>query len=177
MAGLSDTCAKLAGAGGLSRVAKHRDCLLDTGIGVLHRKRERSDEMNTHRHVAVGQDLATRCHIWQWAAGDAEWERRNLVVGGLSPLGLVAAAATAAASGAANRRRREAAIREAAPRWRYVSSGTARLLDGQLTVVEPSGITRTLDLRGPVVVEEPTTGWISWRQDGGDHAWAVQFMS
>ena len=90
---------------------------------------------------------------------------------------MMAAAATAAASGAANRRRREAAIREAAPRWRYVSSGTARLLDGQLTVVEPSGITRTLDLRGPAVVEEPMTGWISWRPGGGDDAWAVQFMS
>ena len=133
--------------------------------------------MNTQGQVAVGKDLATRCHIWRWAAGDIVWERRNLVVGGLSPLGLVAAAATATASGAANRRRREAAIRAAAPRWRYVTSGAARLLDGQLTVVEPSGITRTLDLRGPAVVEEPTTGWISWRPDGGDDAWAVQFMS
>ena len=77
--------------------------------------------MNTHGQVAIGQELATRCHIWRWAAGDAEWERRNLVVGGLSPLGLLAAVATAAASGAANRRRREAAIQDAAPRWRYVA--------------------------------------------------------
>jgi len=132
--------------------------------------------MSTNGPVLVDRDRPTRCHIWRWAAGNAKWERRNLVVGGLSPLGLVAAAATAAASGAANRRRREVAIRDAAPRWRYVSSGTARLLDGQLTVVEPSGITRTLDLRRPAVVEEPTTGWISWRPDGGDDAWAVQFM-
>ena len=133
--------------------------------------------MSATESIPVRQVCPARCHIWRWAAGDAEWERRNLVVGGLSPIGLAVAAATAAASGAANRRRREAAIREAAPRWRYVSSGTARLLDGQLTVVEPSGITRTLDLRGPAVVEEPTTGWISWRPDGGDDAWAVQFMS
>ncbi len=133
--------------------------------------------MSADENFPVRQNGLARCHIWRWAAGDAEWERSNLVVGGLSPLGLAVAAATAAASGAANRRRREVAIRDAAPRWRYVSSGTARLLDGQLTVVEPSGITRTLDLRGPAVVEEPTTGWISWRPDGGDDAWAVQFMS
>ena len=133
--------------------------------------------MSADEKIQVGQGGLARCHIWRWAASDAEWERRNLVVGGLSPLGLVAAAATAAASGAANRRRREAAIRDAAPRWRYVASGTARLLDGQLTVVEPSGITRTLDLRGQAVIEEPTTGWISWRPGCGDDAWAVQFMS
>lgn len=132
--------------------------------------------MSADENFPVRQDGLARCHIWRWAAGDAEWERRNLVVGGLSPLGLVAAVATAVASGAATRRRREAAIREAAPRWRYVSSGMASLLDRQLTVVEPSGFTRTLDLRGPAVVEEPTTGWISWRPDRGDDAWAVQFM-
>lgn len=133
--------------------------------------------MNANAQIAVGRECPTRCHIWQWAAGDVEWEQRNLVVGGLSPLGLVAAAATAAASGAANRRRRDAATRAAAPRWRYVTSGTARLLDGQLTVVETSGITRTLDLRWAAVIEEPTTGWISWRPSVGDDAWAVQFMS
>ena len=132
--------------------------------------------MNANGQVAVGRDRPTRCHIWRWAASEAEWERRNLVVGGLSPLGLVVAAATAAASGAANSRRRDVAIREAAPTWRYVTSGSARLLDGQLTVVEPSGITRTLDLRGQAIVEEPTSGWISWRPDGGDDAWAVQFI-
>lgn len=150
---------------------------LDTGIGVLHRRSEGSDGMNTNGQIVVGRERPARCHVWRWAAGDAEWERRNLVVGGLSPLGLVAAAATAAASGAANRRRREAAIRDAAPRWRYVASGSAGLLDGQLTVVEPSGITRTLDLRGQAVIDEPTTGWISWRPDGCGDAWAVQFMS
>ena len=133
--------------------------------------------MTERGHRLTQGHKGTRGHLWRWESVEVDWERRNLVVGGLSPIGIAVAATTAAASSAGNRRRHRAALNEAAARWRYAASGSAHLLDGQLTIIEESGITRRFDLLAAAVVEEPTTGWISWRLDGGDDAWAVQFMS
>lgn len=133
--------------------------------------------MIEHEHRLTQRHQSTRCHLWRWDGGEVEWERRKLVLGGLSPIGIAVAGITAAASSAGNRRRRRAAMNGAAPRWRYAASGSTRLADGQLTLVEESGVTRTFDLRSGAVVHEPTPGWISFKPAGGDTAWAIQFMS
>lgn len=117
-----------------------------------------------------------RCHLWHWGADEVEWERRTLVVGGLSPVGLVVAAVTAAASSAGNRRRRSAAAEAAGPRWRYAATGSAQITDGHLIFVEASGITRSFDLR-TAAVDEPTHGWIRFQPAGSSAAWAVQLTS
>ena len=116
------------------------------------------------------------CHLWSWSSAEVEWERRMLVVGGLSPIGLVAAAVTAAASGAGNRRRRTVAVEEAGPRWRYAATGSAQFTNGHLIFVEASGITRSFDLR-TAAVDEPTHGWIRFQPAGSSAAWAVQLTS
>ena len=116
-------------------------------------------------------------HLWRWSADDPVWEKRDLIVGGLSPIGLVAAAVTAAASGAGNRRRRSAAVEGAGPRWRYAATGSARVTNGHLVFVEANGITRSFDLRTAVAVDEPTPGWIRFQPAGSNVAWAVQFTS
>lgn len=88
--------------------------------------------------------------FWCWSpsARPVEWDRRTLVVGGLSPFGLITAGATAAVSAKGNRSRRDAALRECAPRWRYVTSSTGSLEYGRLVIREESGIKRSIDLRG-----------------------------
>ena len=116
-------------------------------------------------------------HLWSWSSAEVVWERRTLVVGGLSPIGLVAAAVTAAASGAGNRRRRTVAVEEAGPRWRYAATGSARITDGQLVFVDANGITRSFDLRTAAAIDEPTPGWIRIQPVGSNVAWALQFSS
>lgn len=119
-----------------------------------------------------------RCHLWRWgpSPGPVEWERRALVVGGLSPLGLIAAGVSAAASAAGNRRRREAAFAAAAPGWRYVTSGLCRVLDGRLIVQEESGVARSFDLVDADRVESPAHGWLRVSYSGSDTPWALQVM-
>lgn len=122
-------------------------------------------------------DRRRSCYLWRWGAGDVEWERRTLVVGGLSPLGLAIAGVTFAASRTASRRRHRYAMNEAVPRWRFAASGSAWLVDRQLLLVEESGITRTFDLGTAAVVDEPMPGWIRFQPADSDVAWAIQFKS
>ncbi len=130
---------------------------------------------------AVGAGMAQRvslrrCHIWCWAPSQRPvgWERHMLVVGGLSPLGLIAAGASAAASAAGNRRRREEALRDAGPLWRYVTSGAGSVVDGRLVVWEKSGIERSFDLAGADLVESPAPSWLRVRAAGSSMPWAIQ---
>lgn len=116
-----------------------------------------------------------RCHLWCWAPGTAvEWERRTLVVGGLSPLGLVAAGVSAAVSAVGNRRRRDEALRDAAPRWRYVSSGSGSVVDGRLVVLEEAGAERCFDFTDAASVESPAPGWLRVTVAGSSMPWAIQ---
>ena len=117
---------------------------------------------------------ARRCHLWCWMpAREVPWEHRTLVVGALSPFGLVLAGLSAAVSASENRRRRDAAIRDAAPRWRYVTSGTGWLEDGRLVVTDTNGIVRTFDLATAPFLDTPQEGWLRMKTiDGGE--WAIQ---
>lgn len=119
-----------------------------------------------------------RCHLWCWAGSTQppEWERRTLVLGGLSFGGLIAAAVSAGASACGNRRRREAAIRDAAPRWRYVASGNGRLVGGRLVVAEPSGAVRAFDPGTALSLDGPAPGWIRVQLAGSSTPWAIQVM-
>lgn len=118
-----------------------------------------------------------RCHLWCWSPGaPAEWDRRTFVVGGLSPLGLVAAGVSAAASAAGNRRRRDDAICEAAPRWRYVTTGAGGVVDSRLVIREESGVERSFDLPGADLVESPAPGWLRVTAAGLSMPWAIQVM-
>jgi len=121
---------------------------------------------------------ARRCHLWCWAPSTLppEWERRTLVLGGLSFAGLVAAAVSAGVSASGNRHRREAALRDAAPRWRYVGSGTGQLVDGRLVVTEPCGVVRTFDPGNALSLDGPAPGWIRVQPAGSSTPWAIQVM-
>lgn len=125
-----------------------------------------------------GPSQVRRCHLWCWApsARPPEWEQRTLVVGGFSLLGLVAAAVSAAVSASGNRRRREEAIRDAAPRWRYVASGEGQLIDGRFVVTEPSGAVRVFDPGSAVSIDAPMPGWIRVHPAGGSPPWAIEIM-
>ena len=103
-------------------------------------------------------------------------DRRTLVVGGLSPLGLVAAGVSAAASASRNRRRREDAICEAAPRWRYVTSGAGGVVDGRLVIREESGVERSFNLAEADRIESPAPGWLRVTVAGSSMPWAIQVM-
>ena len=119
-----------------------------------------------------------RCHLWCWTGSTQlpEWERRTLVLGGLSFAGLVAAAVSAGVSASGNRHRREAALRDAAPRWRYVASGNGQLVDGRLVVTEPSGVVRTFDPGNALSLDGPAPGWIRVQPAGSSRPWAIQVM-
>ena len=119
-----------------------------------------------------------RCHLWCWTGSTQlpEWERRTLVLGGLSFVGLMAAAVSAGASAVDNRHRRDAALRDAAPRWRYVASGNGQLVDGRLVVTEPSGVVRTFDPGNALSLDGPAPGWIRVQPAGSSRPWAIQVM-
>ncbi len=119
-----------------------------------------------------------RCHLWCWTGSTQlpEWERRTLVLGGLSFVGLMAAAVSAGASAVGNRHRRDAALRDAAPRWRYVASGNGQLVDGRLVVTEPSGVVRTFDPGNALSLDGPAPGWIRVQPAGSSRPWAIQVM-
>ena len=119
-----------------------------------------------------------RCHLWCWTGSTQlpEWERRTLVLGGLSFVGLMAAAVSAGASAVGNRHRRDAALRDAAPRWRYVASGNGQLVDGRLVVTEPSGVVRTFDPGTALSLDGPSPGWIRVQPAGSSTPWAIQVM-
>lgn len=119
-----------------------------------------------------------RCHLWCWApsARPPEWERRTLVLGGLSFAGLLTAAVSAGVSASGNRHRREAALRDAAPRWRYVASGNGQMVDGRLVVTEPSGVVRVFDPGSALSLDGPAPGWIRVQPAGSSTPWAIQVM-
>ena len=121
---------------------------------------------------------ARRCHLWCWAPSTQppEWERRSLVLGGLSFAGLLTAAVSAAVSANGNRHRRDAAIRAAAPRWRYVASGNGRLVDGRLVITETSGVVRTFDPGNALSLDGPAPGWIRVQPAGSPTPWAIQVI-
>lgn len=122
--------------------------------------------------------LARRCHLWCWTPSSEppEWENHSFIAGSLSPLGVIVAAATAVLSSAGNRRRREQAIRDAAPRWRWVASGAGRVIDRRLIITEPSGIVRAFDLGGALSIDGPAPGWIRLQFAGSPHPWAIQVI-
>lgn len=129
--------------------------------------------------TGVGRWAAVRrCHVWCWAppTGPVRWERQTLVVGGLSPFGLVTAGVTAAMSATGNRRRRDEALRDAGPRWRYVASGTGSVVNGRLVVREESGVERSFDLAAADLVESPAPGWLRVSCADSSMPWAIQVM-
>lgn len=118
-----------------------------------------------------------RCHVWRWdPSPTAEWERRTLVVGGLSPFGLIAAGATAAISAAGNCRRRDEALRNAAPRWMYVTAGLGTIEGSRLIIREETGAERSFDLGAAELVESPAPGWIRVTGAGSTEPWAIQII-
>lgn len=126
---------------------------------------------------ATQQTALRRCHLWCWSAGaPAEWEQRTFVVGGFSPLGLIAAGMSAAASAAGNHRRQVDAMCEAAPRWRYVTSGAGGVVDGRLVIREESGVERSFDFAEADRVESPAPGWLRVTVAGSSMPWAIQVM-
>jgi len=88
----------------------------------------------------------------------------------------MAAAVSAGASAVGNRHRRDAALRDAAPRWRYVASGNGQLVDGRLVVTEPSGVVRTFDPGNALSLDGPAPGWIRVQPAGSSRPWAIQVM-
>lgn len=133
--------------------------------------------MNAIDEVENESTLCERAHLWRWGTHEVGWERRNLILGGLSPLGLAFAAVTAAASSAGNRRRRSAALEGAGPSWRYAATGSARVSDGHLVFVEANGITRSFDLRTAAALDEPIPGWLRFQPARSNVAWALQLSS
>lgn len=130
--------------------------------------------MNMHMIDSPVRAEVRRCHLWCWKeASRLEWERRTLVVGGLSPLGLLLAGASALVSASGNQRRRDQAIRDAAPRWRYVATGLGRIVDGHLVVTESNGVVRSFDLQSAPFLDAPEDGWLRMKTVDGSE-WAVQ---
>ena len=121
--------------------------------------------------------LVRRCHLWCWTPSSEppEWEKHSFIAGSLSPVGVIFAATTAVLSSAGNRRR-EHAIRDAAPRWRWVASGAGRVIDRQLIITEPSGIVRAFDLGEALSIDGPAPGWIRLQLVGSPHPWAIQVI-
>jgi hypothetical protein len=105
-----------------------------------------------------------------------EWERRTLIVGGVSQLGLVAAGVTGAVSAWANSRRRRVALEAAGPGWRYVASGAGSVEDGCLVVREESGVVRSFSLVDAQRLDSPSPGWLRVTCSGSSTQWAIQVM-
>lgn len=123
------------------------------------------------------QTAVRRCHVWRWSDDPAppEWERRTLVVGGLSKVGLLCGGATALASAGGNRRRREAAAATAwGPGWRYVTTGAGHAADGLLHVSDESGAVLSFDLRSSGYADSPQPGWLRFRSSGSATWWSVE---
>lgn len=100
-----------------------------------------------------------------------------MLIGGLSPLGLMMAAVTATASALGNAQRRADAMRDAAPRWRYVASGTVRVADNRwLVVVDETGASRTFDLDAAHEVDLLAADWVRIQPTPGGMPWALQFL-
>jgi hypothetical protein len=114
--------------------------------------------------------------VWRWSEDPApvEWERRTLIVGGLSKVGLLCGGATAVASGGGNRRRRQAAAAALAPGWRYVTTGAGQAADGVLHVSDESGAVLSFDLRSSGYADSPQPGWLRFRASRSATWWAVE---
>lgn len=130
------------------------------------------------RQRLTGEPTARKCRLWCWVAADrpVEWERRTLVVGGTSPIGLIAAAATGAFSVLGNRRRRRVALEVPRPGWRYVASGAGSVVDGRLVVGDESGLVRSFDLVDAQRLDSPSPGWLRVTWSGSSMQWAIQVM-
>ncbi len=124
----------------------------------------------------VERSMVRRCHVWCWSNDllPAEWEQRTLVVGGLSFVGLMAGAMTASLSAGANRRRRRAAVETAGPGWRYVTTGSGQVTDGQLLIRDQRGAVLAFDLRSSGQLDSPGSGWLRFRATGSPTWWAVE---
>lgn len=122
------------------------------------------------------RSMVRRCHVWCWSNDPqpAEWEQRKLIVGGLSVVGLMAGAMTAALSASGNRRRRKAAIAVAGPGWRYVTTGSGQVADGQLLIRDQHGAALTFDLRSSGQLDSPQSGWLRFQTTGSPTWWAVE---
>ena len=122
------------------------------------------------------QEVARRCHVWSWSddPGPIECEKRTLVVGGLSFIGLIAAASTAAISANGNRRRRAAATAAAGPRWRYAATGVGQVVDNHLLIRDRQGCVLTFDLGSSQQLESPQSGWLRFQAPDSRTWWAVE---
>ena len=122
------------------------------------------------------RSMVRRCHVWCWSNDPlpAEWEQRKLIVGGLSAVGLMAGAMTAALSASGNRRRRKAAIAAAGPGWRYVTTGSGQVTDGQLGIRDQRGAILSFDLRSSGLLDSPELGWLRFQTTGSPTWWAVE---
>ena len=126
----------------------------------------------------IDATVTRRCHLWRWgpSTDPPEWERRTFVLGGLSLLGVVLAGVTAVVSAVGNERRRAEAVRDAAPRWRYVASGVGGVVESRLVVHEESGAVRSFDLLDAESVDSPAPGWLRMTLSGSSSSWAIQVM-
>jgi hypothetical protein len=124
----------------------------------------------------IQQSTIRRCHVWRWSDGPAqiEWQRRTLLAGGLSKVGLLAGGATALVSASGNRRRRVAAAAAATPSWRYVTTGAGHAVDGMLHVSDDSGAVLSFDLRSAGYADSPQPGWLRFRASGSATWWSVE---
>ena len=122
------------------------------------------------------RSMVRRCHVWCWSNDPlpAEWEQRTLVVGGLSFVGLVAGALSAALSANGNRKRRRTATEAACPGWRYVTTGSGQVTDGQLGIRDQRGAILSFDLRSSGLLDSPELGWLRFQTTGSPTWWAVE---
>jgi hypothetical protein len=119
-----------------------------------------------------------RCHVWCWAPAShpPEWKNRTFVVGGFSAFGAIAAVVSAGLSAIGNQSRRSAAIRAAEPSWRYVTTGSGRLVNGRLVVTDSFGNLLTFDPGSVTSLDQPAPGWIRLRMTDSPVPWAIQIV-
>ena len=132
--------------------------------------------MGVHEAGLAERSMVRRCHVWCWSNDPlpAEWEQRRVIVGGLSFIGLLAGAMTAALSASGNRNRRRASTEAAGPGWRYVTTGSGQVADGQLLIRDQQGAVLTFDLRSSGQLDSPESGWLRFQATGSPTWWAVE---
>lgn len=133
------------------------------------------DELETGPEYAA---WVRRCHLWCWAPAPhpLKWDNRTFVVGGFSALGAITAGVSAGLSAIGNQRRRSAAVMAGEPSWRYVTTGSGRLMDGRLVITDSVGTVTTFDPVSATSLDQPATGWIRLRMTGSAVPWAIQIV-